>query len=1384
MPGLHVDSYILHNNRLYLCGMKTRYILFLILSCLLCPARLDAGQAPYIFRHIGVANGLPDNYVKSIFRIPDGRLGVRTTVLLSLYDGSSFSDFPYDTRDNYYIDYDHVIPRQYVDADSRIWMKERGLLRVFDLSTERYINNIDSLLFRFGLKEKIADMFIDSNQRYWFVTSGYSVYSYAPSEKKLEEICTNDEFVRHNGTLREVASYGDLCWMVHRKGMIRCYDLKQKRFVRQEDFLVGKMKSEDQAILEVLDNGDYWLMWDRGAGYYDTHTNEWTEMTDIYTNDYTMLTTITTDNDGNLWIGSVSNGAYHITRRNFSVTHLKTFPLLTGGVIQNDIHSIFFDKQSGGLWIGFYNQGICYYHPTMNNFPVYNKENVSGDWKDESVRCMLETKNGNVLIGTAKGLYRYNPKTGVMDIPYKELNHQICRKLYRDSHNRIWLGTFHDGLYSIIDGKVKSYSYPNMNYQNDPDYSNIRAILEDKKGRIWLSVYGGVGAFNPENGEIDLLFNKHPLLKKYKTANTLELDNQGRLIVGADNGLYFYDPEKDSVYIPEIDEPGNALYNHESNKYNCILRDSRDALWFGTQYGLNVVTKEQKIYRIGKENGLFNTTIQSIQEDNNGDIWLSTINSLCKIKVESGNGDYSFHVISFASESGWQRDDLYEFSSLKTKNGTLYFGRVNGFNAFTPENIAHEQAPNRPLITSLRLFNTPVLPGNEYNGRILFDKAINSVEKVSLDYDENFITLDFSGLNFMNPSQTFFRYCMEGFDKGWTELQSENGQGRVTYNNLPPGEYVFKVVTAGSNKVWGEESALSFTIHPPFWDTIAARIIYSILFCLLMGGVITFLNRRNRRKLLQAQEQEALRQKEELDQMKFRFFTNISHELRTPLTLIITPLDMLRRKVADETIGKQLNNIYRNAQELLVLVNQLLDFRKLEMKGETLHLMNGDIEEFVTSISHSFMPMAAEKHFNFINQSECRALYMYFDRDKVHKIVNNLLSNAFKFTKEGGTIKLQLSKEELDGRWYARMEVSDTGIGISETDLPHIFDRFYQVQNKVDEKPGSGIGLHLIKEYVNIHEGKIAVDSHVGQGSVFTVWLPVDLKPEKEVMPEPSLTSPAEREQPSVEDLSAEALPADDGRKKLLIVEDNKEFRSFLKEQLGEFYKVIEAADGEEGEKQAVDENPDLIVSDIMMPKMDGIELCRRIKTNVQTSHIPVVLLTARTADDVKISSYEVGADSYMSKPFSFDMLLIRVRKLIEQQEKRKQNFRKNLEVNPGKITITPLDEQLIQKALECVEKNMDNTGYAVEDLSRDLGMTRMNLYRKLQSITGHTPTDFIKSIRLKRAAQLLQGSQLNIVEIADRVGFSSSSYFTKCFKDMFELLPTQYAEKCRNEQE
>lgn len=930
-------------------------------------------------------------------------------------------------------------------------------------------------------------------------------------------------------------------------------------------------------------------------------------------------------------------------------------------------------------------------------------------------------------------------------------------------------------MYCIEAGKVRAYAYPDTDYQNELDFSNIRAIIEDPSGRLWISIYGygGVGQFNPETGEISLLSERFPELKKYKVVNALAIDKQSRLVVGSDNGLYIYDPAKDQIWIPEQDGQSNSIFNRGSIKYNQILKDHEGTLWFATQYGLNILTHDGKSYTLGKEEG-FSSVILNVIEDQNHDIWISTLTSIYKIKVERGQDKYDFHVISYLSEAEIRQDDLFNFPSMVTRKNQLFFGLINGFITFSPENMIDNHYITSPLITSFRLFNVPVVSGEEYNGRVLFDKALSYSDKVLLDYDENFITLEFSGLNYSNPSQTSFRYQLEGFDKEWTESLFENGLGRAVYNNLPSGEYVFRVSAAGNDRVWGPESEFIIVIRPPFWDTLAARIFYVILFVLIVAGFIYALNRRNHRKMVRMQQEEALKQKEELDQMKFRFFTNISHELRTPLTLIITPLDMMIRRISDEAVKKQLGTIYKNAQNLLSLVNQLLDFRKLEMKGEKLHLMNGDMEEFISSAYNNFVPMAVEKHLNFVSQTVHRPLYMFFDSDKVHKIVNNLLSNAFKFTSEGGTVNLILSTEEIEQRNYVRIEVSDTGIGISESDLPYIFNRFYQVGNQGDEKMGSGIGLHLVREYVNIHEGRTTVSSRMDRGSTFVVWLPMDLKPESgDIFEEATDEKPDDKEK----EASGVLLSADDSRRKVLLVEDNKEFRTFLKEQLEDFYQIVEAADGEEGERCAIDENPDLIISDIMMPKVDGIELCRRIKTNMQTSHIPVILLTARTADDIKINSYEVGADSYMSKPFNFDMLMVRIEKLIEQQEKRKQEFRKNIEVNPSAITITSLDEQLIQKCLEYIEKNMDHPEYGVEELSRDLGMVRMSLYRKLQSITGNTPTDFIRSIRLKRAAQLLQGSQLPIVEIANRVGFSSSSYFAKCFKEMFGVLPKQYAE-------
>ena len=1309
--------------------MKIRICILIIIWGILYPEYLSSQESPYVFRQIGGVEGLPDNYVKSVFPIPDGRIGVRSTVLLSLYDGANYSNFPFNIHGEYPIVYNHIIPEQYIDTDKRLWMKERKSLRVFDLTTEQYIYNVDSLFLQFGLKDRVEDLIIDSEKRYWFLTPGSSVYTYDTETKSAELVCRNDEFMEYYGGLLGIESHGNYSWMVHQKGAIRCYDWEKKRFIQELDFLKGQLKPDDRVVLRILDNGDFWLMWDRGIGYYDVYNKKWNPISSIRLGHYSWFTSMDVDKGGNAWVGTVIDGFYVIDMHNFSVTHTLDIPLLSGNRVRNAVQSIYCDHENNSVWMGLYNQGMCYYHPSMNKIMLCNKKMIRGDWKGEEIRCMLETSKGEILMGTTSGLYRYEPATRSLNRLYNEFNQKNCRVLYEDKKNRIWVGTYHDGLYCIEHGKVRSYDYPDTDYQNELDFSNIRVMVEDPSGRLWVSIYGGVGLFNPENGQIKLL--------------------------------------------SEQDGQANSILNQGSMKYNQILKDHEGTLWFATQYGLNVLTHHGQSYTLGKEEGL-SQAILNVVEDKNHDIWISTVTSIYKIKVDRKTDKYSFHVVSYLSEDEIRQDDLYSFPSLITRDNQLFLGLMNGFIVFSPENMVDNQCLNRPLFTSFRLFNVPVVSGEEYNGRILFDKALSYSDAVQLEYDENYVTLEFSGLNFSNPSQTSFRYQLEGFDKEWIETSFENGQGRVVYNNLPSGEYVFRVSAAGNDRIWGPESEFRIVIHPPFWDTLAARILYAVLGILLVFGLIYVINRRNHRKMIRMQEEEALRQKEELDQMKFRFFTNISHELRTPLTLIITPLDMMIRRLTDETMKKQLNTIYKNAQNLLSLVNQLLDFRKLEMKGERLHLMNGDMEEFIVSAYNNFMPMAVEKHLNFVNQSEHRALYMFFDRDKVHKIVNNLLSNAFKYTPEGGTVNLLLATEEVEGRNYVRISVSETGIGISESDLPYIFDRFYQVGNEGDEKIGSGIGLHLVREYVNIHGGRIKVDSQMDRGSVFTVWLPMDLTPEPDELPD-EIT---DMESTGMKEKETVVSASDENIKKLLLVEDNQEFRTFLKEQLEDFYRIVEAADGEEGERKAIEENPDLIISDIMMPKVDGIELCRRIKTNVQTSHIPVILLTARTADDIKINSYEVGADSYMSKPFNFDMLMVRIEKLIEQQERRKQEFRKNIEVNPSAITITSVDEQLIQKCLEYIEKNMDNPEYGVEELSGDLGMVRMSLYRKLQSITGHTPTDFIRSIRLKRAAQLLQGSRLPIIEIANRVGFSSSSYFSKCFKEMFGMLPKQYAEE------
>lgn len=1302
-----------------------------------------SAQTNYVFRNINIQHGLPDNQIKGLFLSSDGRLGIRTAALLAFDNGGSFSSHSYNIHQaNYKWNYDKI-HQEYVDSYNYIWMKERDYLRIFDLNTERFISNIDSLLQKIGVTGQLQDLFIDSQKRYWFMLDQGKIYYMDKTRKNLQHIDLPDNMIKKFGEICDIDSRGDSCWMVHKSGIVRCWDSKANKFIRQEEQFVNRFRSDERVMLKVLPNGDFWLKWQNGVAYYKARKQQWQEIKGMNIKDTDLLTSIDIDNEGNAWIGSSKSGLYIIDKQNYDFKHVSSLPLVGGKYIDNDILDIVINPQNNSVWLGLLNQGICYYHPSLGKFTLVNRKNVKGCWRNENVRSMVEYDKGNILLGTNAGLYCYNPQTSQINALFSELSDKICRKMLRDSKGKIWIGTFRHGLYYIKNGKLTKCNLK-IKQKKSSSTKLIRCLFEDSKGRIWIGIYGGLCSFNPLDHNMEFIFEKHSKIKKFTSPTVVTEDKDGQLIVGDDNGLYYYHPDKDYVWVPEIDAPQDERFFHTNNKYNCIYCDSRGMTWFGTHNGLNVLEAEKNTLRKIKAHsyGISNNIIMSIFEDQNHDIWLSTTNGLNKIIVKKENEEYHYAINSFNSNDGLMEGEYYSSSGFKAWDGTLYFGGVNGFSTFLPENIIYNYCNNHPFFTSLKLFYADITPGVTYKGRQILTHNLNDTKSIELEHNENYITLAFAGLNYVNPSKTYYKYKMEGIDNQWQEVKTPDGIGKVTYSGLRPGKYIFRVYTANSDHIWGKQSSeITLHIKEPYWNTLEARLCYFLIIISIFGYLIYYINQKTKQRVLKARQSEQQKQKEELDQMKFRFFTNISHEFRTPLTLIITPLSIIIHETENNNLKDKLISIYNNAQKLLALVNQLLDFRKLEVKGEKINLAYGEITDFIYQSCTNFQPIMIEKHISFKIDLPKHPVYMYFDQDKIYKIINNLLSNAYKFTPEYGEINIQLGESEENVLF---LKIADTGIGILEQNLIHIFDRFYQTSPYQSENTGSGIGLHLVKEYINLMHGKIEVSSALNVGTTFTVYIPTNLHIQEKIVQKVQLSETNKNSLTAIKKT----------RPTILLIEDNTEFRNFMKEQLNEWYQVIEAKDGEEGKKIAIEKDPILIVSDVMMPIMDGMELCRQIKSNIQTSHIPVILLTARISDQDKMIGYEAGADSYISKPFNFDILLTRIRKLIEQQENRKETFHKSIEVTPSSITITSLDEKLVQKALDCVEKNMENPEYSVEKLASDIGMTRMSLYRKLQSITGQTPTEFIRSIRLKRAAQLLQDYPMSIVEITDRVGF------------------------------
>ena len=1292
-------------------------------------------QEHYVFSPIDINDGLSGNKVRCISQLSDGRMVIVTEGLINLYDGTSFHYLHYNDETVFHLTAYFGYHHPYVDDENRLWIKDYQKLMMFDLKKENFVPNLDSLFQTEGVHSPVADFFMDSNRNLWYLTNDDELL-YRSSETKTASVFISDfSHLTNQDKLYDLAVYETRVFLFFQSGMMICFDLNTKKeLYRENPFTMEGKGLYERTSLVVAHKQFLYQIRNGSSGIllrYDVENRKWKT---ILKQDYT-FNTLSVDLKGNLWVSS-SHGLWYVNNDLQEEYYIPELHLVDGRVFRTEISTQYSDNQ-GGFWIGTSNRGILYYHPERFKFRNIGKTLFQTDNEQElKVTCLAEYQN-KILVGTSNGLFLFDrERERLFRLSGLPPNIQ-CFQLLKDRQQRIWLCAGYDGLYCLDGIQIQHFPFPNK---------RILSIHESKQGVFYLGSEKGFGLFEPLTGAFQQTEQTaHPMLNQIYRL----IDYGDESLMGLSNTrLFTYDCKQDLLYIPDKEENRTEMFKQNNHQVNDLFIDSRNLIWFATQDGLNVWNPNlNRMTPFRTENGLVNNSVQSVIEDAQNRIWVSTACGISCIDIHSDADEYQYVFTNFNSYDGVIGTEFVGRSVVNTSNSSILWGGMDGFNEIDLNRIDKgKQLLSKPLFVRFFLFGTEIKQGESYDGNLLLNQSIAATNQLNLLYNQNFFTLEFSALNYVNPMQTFYRYKLEGIDDDWHETMTTSGMGRANYTGLPAGTYILKVQAAHNGQEWNDEYAeMKIVITPPWWKTSFAYGLYLIVGLLMIYLFISYYLKWNKQKIIR-------QQKEQLEWMKYRFFTNVSHELRTPLTLILTPLDAILKKMKDESLKEQLTGIYKNASDLLKIVNQLLDFRKIEMKGETLRLNYCDLNEFVKTVVSPFQLLAQNKEIEFVIHCNAEHLHAFVDKDKLQKMVNNLLSNACKFTPKGGQISLLMDKNEQLDEFF--VQISDTGCGIPEKELGKIFERFYQLDNQDDQNTGSGIGLHIVQEYIQLHRGRIQVESKLNEGSVFTLFIPLALKSENK------------------EDVTS--VKSEKESLQLLVIEDNDEFRSFLFNQLSELYSVKTASDGQDGLNKAMEYTPDLIISDVRMPQMDGVTLCKTLKQEVKTSHIPIILLTAHSSEEAQIEGYEAGADAYISKPFSMDILFLRIQNLLEQQKNRKELFKQAIVIQPQSLTTTSLDEQLLKKALQCIEKNLNNPLYSVEHLSKDMNMDRTGLYRKLLAISGQTPSSFIRTIRLKHAAQLLQ-QNFSVSEVSEKVGFGAVSYFSKCFQDEFGVKPSQY---------
>ncbi|MDW7691419.1 two-component regulator propeller domain-containing protein [Flammeovirgaceae bacterium SG7u.111] len=1383
----------------------TKYILFIFL---LTSVRLFAQNNQVAFKHLDIEDGLSQNDVNAIFQDEKGFMWFGTHDGLNKYDGYDFSVFKPQKNESIGSNLIFAISG---DTSGNIWIGTTGSgVSMYNARTEKFTNFRNREEDNRSLSgDYVACVFGDSKGNIWVGTDqglnkirkkydggegegAYTIERITPAGKLSDNRGVNCVFEDSEGliwvggadgiytfldpgmTMLEKLNIEELGTGV--RGIIE--DKKGNLYigVNKGCFLLRQGKKE--APIKIYDNtvigfviDDYNQIWaastdglllikDDSAGIPYIAKKFQNDLMDTQSLSKNMLESLYKDRTGLIWVGTNGGGVNVFDPGKKRFRHVRQ-GTEKGSLSNNKIRS-FYEDDKGGLWIGTEGGGVSYAPPT--EVDQYNNNFIQLD----EPRSVF-TLDGGVYEGKKNLWLGSQDSMGLSYLVQDELKNEgaslyrdiivdgAVLAVYQDTSGFLWAGTYNKGLYRIrLDKKDASPYDRKINLKNEPVYLNtmsnniVRNIIEDSEGDLWIGTGNGLNKILREDK-----YRAHP---RFKT------------------------------YLHNAEDSASLSHNYVLALYESKVGD----LWVGTfGGGLNKLPQKKgsDFIHYSEEDGLSNNVIKSILEDDEGNLWLGTNKGLSKF--DPINETFK----NYDKTDGLQSDEFGELAALKRANGEMLFGGVNGFNVFYPNDIIDNTYEPQVVITNFLIHNIPVGVGQKVADKVILKQSISFEKQLSVNYNSNSFSFEFAALHYAAPFQNQYEYKLEGFDETWNKTTAK--RRFATYTNIPSGNYRFYVRASNNDGVWAEvPTSLAITVNPPIWGTYWAYGFYVMLviFLLWIFRRYTLIGVREKHDLVL--EHLNKEKEDDLHQMKLSFFTNISHEFRTPLTLILGPLEKLLKSEEDGGVKEKKRHyrlMQRNAWFLLRLVNQLIDFQKIEQGKMELREELGEFVNFMREISEPFELLADKKHINYYVNIRNGLLWAWFDSDKLEKIVYNLLSNAFKFTPEEGevTVNVFLDDDVNDrSKSAVLIEICDNGVGISPSKLPYIFERFYQAGHKERVKnEGSGIGMAYTKSLVELMGGNIAVESEKGKGTSFKVSFSISKEEDHEKI---ALQNKRIERLPfgEVSTLAISALIEADihlkeregneksetnGQPQLLIVDDNPEIRGFIKESLGEGYSILEAVDGEDGIQKTIKHHPDIIISDIMMPKVDGFELCHQLKHNDKTSHIPIILLTAKTDEESKIEGYKTKADAYVMKPFNIEALGLQISNLLSMRAELKRRFRKEIIMKPAEVTATKDDEVFLQKAVDLVEKHMADSEFNVETLIYEMGVSRSHFYLKVKALTDLSSSEFIRTVRLKRAAQLLEKTDLSVKEIIFQTGFNTPSYFTKCFKRQFGVLPSDY---------